>query len=636
MEQRCSYGIKGNMEQQGKTFYYDAIVVGAGHAGIEAGLALARLNKKTLILSITLDNIGYLACNPSIGGTAKGHLVREIDALGGEMGIAADKTLTQLRMLNRSKGAAVQSLRAQVDKYAYHDYMKSLLENEPNITLRQGEVKEMIFSGTKIEGVKTVYGQEFYAKAIVLACGVYLKSNIIVGDVSEEKGPVSFNRSNYLSDSLKNMGIEVRRFKTGTPARVKRSTIQLDKLDVQEGESDIYSFSELSKKVDAKKRICYLGYTNLTTHKIISDNIKLAPKYAGKIFGTGARYCPSIEDKIVRFADKERHQFFLEPEGDKTEEMYVQGLSTSLPSFIQHQIYRSIKGFENVEIMRDAYAIEYDCINPLELYPSLMHKGYEGLFFAGQINGTSGYEEAAAQGLVAGINAAKFIDNDDFVILTRDNSYIGVLIDDLVTKGTDEPYRMMTSRAEFRLTLRQDNADIRLTDIGRKAGLVTDKRYKMFLKKKKHIKKAYEELDKAVSRESAKIVFDFYLQELPEVKLTGKEIIKRLPITAADLNNFPDIFGGIDKNAAHCVVSEVRYEGYLARAERMIAEQKRLENIALPTDMDYSFFSGLRLEAIEKLNKVKPLSIGQASRISGVSPADINILLISIKNRSQT
>lgn len=474
---------------------YDAIVVGAGHAGVEAGLALARLGHETLVLSITLDNVAYLACNPSIGGTAKGHLVREVDALGGEMGIAADKTLTQLRMLNRSKGAAVHSLRAQVDKYKYHEYMKSVLEKHPKIHLRQGEVSDLIVENDTVKGVRTVYKMEYYAPVVVLACGVYLKSTIIVGDVIEPKGPVCFNRANHLSDSLKALGIEVRRFKTGTPARVKRSSVDFSALEVQEGEEDIYSFSALSKKVNAKKRCCYLGYTNEKTHEIIRENLSLAPKYSGLIHGTGARYCPSIEDKIVRFADKSRHQFFLEPEGEGTEEMYVQGLSTSLPVFVQLDMYRSIKGFEHLEIMRDAYAIEYDCINPLELFPTLMHKKIKGLFFAGQINGTSGYEEAAAQGIVAGINAAMFLSGKNPVVLTRDNSYIGVLIDDLVTVGTDEPYRMMTSRAEFRLSLRQDNADLRLTPIGRQAGLVTDRRWKAYLKKVKSLDKAREKLN---------------------------------------------------------------------------------------------------------------------------------------------
>lgn len=610
---------------------YDAIVVGAGHAGVEAGLALARLGHETLVLSITLDNVAYLACNPSIGGTAKGHLVREVDALGGEMGVAADKTLTQLRMLNRSKGAAVHSLRAQVDKYKYHEYMKSVLEKHPKIHLRQGEASDLIVENDVVKGVRTVYKMEYYAPVVVLACGVYLKSTIIVGDVIEPKGPVCFNRANHLSDSLKALGIEVRRFKTGTPARVKRSSVDFSALEVQEGEEDIYSFSALSKKVHAKKRCCYLGYTNEKTHEIIRDNLSLAPKYSGLIHGTGARYCPSIEDKIVRFADKSRHQFFLEPEGEGTEEMYVQGLSTSLPAFVQLDMYRSIKGFENLEIMRDAYAIEYDCINPLELFPTLMHKKIKGLFFAGQINGTSGYEEAAAQGIVAGINAAMYLSGKTPVVLTRDNSYIGVLIDDLVTVGTDEPYRMMTSRAEFRLSLRQDNADLRLTPIGRKAGLVTDRRWKAYLKKVKSLNAAREKLNEVMPPKSLTDMFAAAGEQPPVTGYTVESVIKRPLITPELFIRFSDIFDGIDKAALQQLFVEVKYSGYLGRAEKTRAEQKRLENSSLPADTDYRLIKGLRLEAAEKLNKIKPLSIGQAARISGVTPADVNVLIVNLK-----
>lgn len=610
---------------------YDAIVVGAGHAGVEAGLALARLGHETLVLSITLDNVAYLACNPSIGGTAKGHLVREVDALGGEMGVAADKTLTQLRMLNRSKGAAVHSLRAQVDKYKYHEYMKSVLEKHPKIHLRQGEASDLIVENDVVKGVRTVYKMEYYAPVVVLACGVYLKSTIIVGDVIEPKGPVCFNRANHLSDSLKALGIEVRRFKTGTPARVKRSSVDFSALEVQEGEEDIYSFSALSKKVHAKKRCCYLGYTNEKTHEIIRDNLSLAPKYSGLIHGTGARYCPSIEDKIVRFADKSRHQFFLEPEGEGTEEMYVQGLSTSLPAFVQLDMYRSIKGFENLEIMRDAYAIEYDCINPLELFPTLMHKKIKGLFFAGQINGTSGYEEAAAQGIVAGINAAMYLSGKSPMVLTRDNSYIGVLIDDLVTVGTDEPYRMMTSRAEFRLSLRQDNADLRLTPIGRKAGLVTDRRWKAYLKKVKSLNAAREKLNEVMPPKSLIDMFAAAGEQPPVTGYTVESVIKRPLITPELFIRFSDIFDGIDKAALQQLFVEVKYSGYLGRAEKTRAEQKRLENSSLPADTDYRLIKGLRLEAAEKLNKIKPLSIGQAARISGVTPADVNVLIVNLK-----
>ncbi len=614
-----------------KRVNYDAIVVGAGHAGVEAGLALARLGLETLVLSITLDNVGYLACNPSIGGTAKGHLVREVDALGGEMGVAADKTLTQLRMLNKSKGAAVQSLRAQVDKYKYHAYMKSVLENQPKLHLRQGEAKELIVDGDVIAGVKTVYNMEYYAPVVVLACGVYLKSTIIVGDVIEEKGPVCFNRANHLSDNLRELGMDVRRFKTGTPARVKRSTIDLSKLEVQEGEEDIYSFSALSKKVNAKKRCCYLGYTNEDTHEVIRDNIMLSPKYSGLIDGVGARYCPSIEDKIVRFADKERHQFFLEPEGEGTEEMYVQGLSTGLPAFVQNGMYRSIVGFEKVEIMRDAYAIEYDCINPLELYPTLMHKRIKGLFFAGQINGTSGYEEAAAQGVVAGINGARYFKGLEPMVLTRDNSYIGVLIDDLVTVGTNEPYRMMTSRAEFRLSLRQDNADLRLTPIGREMGLVSDKRWRAFNKKKNALESARKKLSRVFSPKEISKMFIDNGEKAPVTGISLDSLIRHPFVTPALLSKYVDVFEGIDSAVVEQLFVEVKYEGYLARAEKARAEQKRLENSTLSPDTDYREVKGLRLEAAEKLNKIKPLSIGQAARISGVTPADVNVLIVNLK-----
>jgi tRNA uridine 5-carboxymethylaminomethyl modification enzyme len=452
-----------------------------------------------------------------------------------------------------------------------------------------------------------------------------------VGDVIEEKGPVCFNRANHLSDNLRALGMDVRRFKTGTPARVKRSTIDLSKLEVQEGEEDIYSFSALSKKVNAKKRCCYLGYTNEDTHEVIRDNIMLSPKYSGLIDGVGARYCPSIEDKIVRFADKERHQFFLEPEGEGTEEMYVQGLSTGLPAFVQNGMYRSIVGFEKVEIMRDAYAIEYDCINPLELYPTLMHKRIKGLFFAGQINGTSGYEEAAAQGIVAGINGARYFKGLEPMVLTRDNSYIGVLIDDLVTVGTNEPYRMMTSRAEFRLSLRQDNADLRLTPIGREMGLVSDKRWRAFNKKKNALESARKKLSRVFSPKEISKMFIDNGEKAPVTGISLDSLIRHPFVTPALLSKYVDVFEGIDSAVVEQLFVEVKYEGYLARAEKARAEQKRLENSTLSPDTDYREVKGLRLEAAEKLNKIKPLSIGQAARISGVTPADVNVLIVNLK-----
>ena len=614
-------------------FDYDAVVVGAGHAGIEAALALARTGLNTLILSVTLDNIGYLACNPSIGGTAKGHLVREVDALGGQMGITADKTLTQLRMLNSSKGPAVQSLRAQVDKYAYHNEMKRVLENTENLTLRQGEVKEIIVSDGRVRGVKTVYNLIYNAPAVVLACGVYLKSTIIVGDVFLNRGPVSFARSEYLSDNLRGLGLEVRRFKTGTPARIDGRTVDYSALELQQGQPDIYSFSVMSKKVHATKKVCYLGYTNEKTHEIIRENLSLAPKYAGLIDGVGPRYCPSIEDKVVRFGDKHRHQFFLEPEGEGTVEAYVQGLSTSLPAAVQYRLYRSIRGFENVKIMRDAYAIEYDCINPLELYPTLECKKIRGLFCTGQINGTSGYEEAAAQGIVAGINASLMLRGMEQIVLTRDNSYIGVLIDDLVTEGTNEPYRMMTSRAEFRLSLRQDNADLRLTEIGRRVGLVDDRRYRKYLKKRRDLEKANEKLDVVIPPSRYAPMFGEIGEPVAKTGLTVRDIIKRHSVTVEVFNRYFDMFSKMSADAENCLFVSVKYDGYLARAEKARAEQKRLENTALPPDLNYMAIEGLRLEAREKLNKIRPMSIGQAGRISGVTPADINVLILSMAKR---
>ena len=605
---------------------YDAVVIGSGHAGCEAALALARMNNKTLLTTLNLDSIAFLACNPSIGGTAKGQLASEVDALGGEMGVNADKNILQLRMLNMGKGAAVHSLRAQVDKHAYHSSMKHTLEQQQNLTIKQCEIVDILTENNQIVGVKDSFGEVISCKAVVVCTGVYLESKVIIGEFSASQGPNGFVNSHGLSGSLAKLGFEILRFKTGTPARVDSTSVDFSKFEIQEGDDDIQTFSFLTKVQPKNILPCYLGYTNEKTHEIIRNNLHRAPLYSGVIKGVGPRYCPSIEDKIVRFADKTRHQIFLEPEDKSYGEVYVQGFSSSMPVDIQEQMYRSVEGFEKVRIMRNAYAIEYDCINSLELLPTLESKRINGLFFAGQINGTSGYEEAAAQGIIAGINASNKLQNKEPFILRRDEAYIGVLIDDLVTKGTNEPYRMMTSRAEYRLYLRQDNADIRLTQRGRDVGLVDDKRYTAFCKKLKEIKKCQNELCTLLDRKKVK-EFSTIKNETFSSCL-AKELLKRYSVSIFELRDYFGLFQKISNNVLKYVETEVKYEGYLKREQILIERAKKEESIKLDKDFDYDKVKGLRIEARQKLNIFKPLSLGQAGRISGVSPADISVLTI--------
>ncbi len=608
---------------------YDAVVIGSGHAGSEACLALSRLGKKTLLTTLNLDSIAFLACNPSVGGTAKGQLAGEVDALGGEMGKNADKAMLQLRMLNSGKGPAVQSLRAQVDKVVYHTEMKKTIEHQKNLDILQCEISEIIVEDGKVVGVKNSMGETFKCDAVVVATGVYLNSRIIIGDFTKYTGPNGFEPSTMLTKSLIDLGIEIRRFKTGTPARVDKKSIDFSKFEIQPGDELDVSFSSTGKRVK-NKLPCYLGYTSTAMHDCIRANIDRAPLYSGKIHGIGPRYCPSIEDKIMRFADKERHQLFLEPESASTDEIYVQGISSSMPSDVQRKMYRLIPGFENVKIMRFAYAIEYDCINATELKNNLESKKINGLFFAGQINGTSGYEEAAAQGIIAGINAERYIDKKEPFVLGRDQAYIGVLVDDLVTKDIIEPYRMMTSRAEYRLTLRQDNCDIRLTEIGHNLGLVGAKQYKVFTKKLKQIEQANKELTTMCNPEKLRHLFESKNENMPKSGLTLKDVIKRNNIDIFDVKNEFGLFKDIPDNVLSYVNTEIKYEGYIKQEKELILKQQKTENLALP-NIDYNQIGGLRLEARQKLNKFNPATLGQAKRIDGVSPADINVLLVWLK-----
>lgn len=606
---------------------FDIVVVGAGHAGCEAALACARLGLKTAMLTLNLDSIAFMACNPSIGGTAKGHLVREIDALGGEMGINADKTALQIKMLNEGKGEAVQSLRCQCDKNAYHREMKRTLENTENLDIIQGECAKILVKNGKACGVETAYGGKLYALAVILATGVYLNAETITGEYRQKSGPSGFAPANKLTKNLINLGFNVRRFKTGTPARLDGRTVNTDACIRQDGEENLLPFSFIDDKQPENVRECYITYTNAKTHKIILDNLDRSPLYNGDITSTGPRYCPSIETKVVRFSDKERHQIFLEPEGADTNEVYVQGMSSSMPHDVQKEMYRSVKGLENCKIMRYAYAIEYDCIDTLDIYPTLEFKKIENLYTAGQINGTSGYEEAAAQGLIAGINAAFKIMKKPPFILSRDEAYIGVLIDDLCTKGTEEPYRMMTSRAEYALNLRQDTADFRLTPKIADTPLLSRERAEKYEQRKKEYEEILSFLNKRADSKKAAEFGKLYCIAGNMNGITYADIIRRGG-KIEDICSYFDILKSSKKDVIKTAETTVRYEGYIAKSRAQIERAKKLEEKKLPSDIKYSEIQGLRLEAREKLERVRPLTLGQAGRISGVNPADITVLMV--------
>ena len=613
---------------------YDIAVIGAGHAGCEAALACARMGMKTLIFSISLEAVANMPCNPHIGGSSRGHLVREIDCLGGEMGKIIDKTFTQLRMLNTSKGPAVYSLRAQADRKQYQAEMKHTLEKQENLFLKQAEIVDFTVENGKVKSIETNIGAVYEVDTIIIATGTYLKGKIFIGETSFESGPDGVFPANKLSEALKREGVELVRFKTGTPARINKNSIDFSKMEIQEGDKNPEAFS-FEDKIDKniEQLPCYLTYTNEKTHEIIRKNLHRSPLYGGEIVGTGPRYCPSIEDKVVRFADKERHQIFVEPIGRNTDEMYIQGMSSSLPEDVQIAMYRTIPGLENAEFTRPAYAIEYDCIKPDDLKLSLEYKNIEGLFFAGQTNGTSGYEEAACQGLIAGINASLKLKGKAPVILDRTQAYIGVLIDDIVTKGTNEPYRMMTSRAEYRLLLRQDNADLRLLEIGYKVGLISEERYQRFLKKKEQIEQEIERVKNKIIKPSKKV--NEFLREHSSSEInTGislADLVKRTELNYDELAKIDEERPSLPEQVTKEVGIELKYEGYIKLQAGQVEKFKKLEQKLLPKDINYEDIKGLRIEARQKLNKVKPNSVGQASRISGVSPADISVLLIYLE-----
>ena len=611
---------------------YDAVVIGAGHAGCEAALATARLGLKTLIFTVSVDSIAMMPCNPNVGGSSKGHLVREIDALGGEMGKNIDRTFIQTKMLNMSKGPAVHSLRAQADKKNYSNSMRRVLENTDNLTIKQGEVAQVLVEDGKVAGVKTTSDAIYPCNVVIMCTGTYLKARCIYGDVSQYTGPNGLSAANSLSQSLLELGIELRRFKTGTPARVDKRTIDFSKMEEQKGDENIvpFSFTNTPEELEREQVSCWLTYTNEETHEIIRENIDRSPIYSGNIKGTGPRYCPSIEDKVVRFADKKRHQVFLEPEGLYTNEMYIGGMLSSLPEDVQYRMYHTVPGLEHAAIVRNAYAIEYDCINPLQLKASLEFKNISGFFSAGQANGSSGYEEAAAQGIIAGINAARKFLGKEPVVLDRSQAYIGVLIDDLVTKGTNEPYRMMTSRAEYRLLLRQDNADMRLTGIGHEIGLIDDERYEKLLEKEKLIEEEVERMKKTTvgARAEVQELLAKYESTPLQSGTTLAELLKRPELSYETIKDIDKDRKELPEDVKEQVNIELKYDGYIKRQLRQVEQYKKLENKKIPEDIDYDDVYSLRKEAVQKLKELRPASVGQASRISGVSPADISVLLI--------